>query len=248
MKFKIKALAAALTLAMAGQAFAVAPTDNPTIVLHMSGSSALQNAASMVAESLFQPGQVVELWDGDGSTAAGTKGSNQRAYIGVVKTGSLVDGTLVPSSIAGKEVMIYYRAQGGSVYGVVPVALGSSIAFLDKTTCSSTSVENNPLTGIPVYSCTGTTNAVTEGGISDVDPTTNNAPINSASVAGVLTFPRLTSTQLANLNSHVVLAQVFGVPVNGTAAQGSLHPATTPMLNHTIPQASGLLGGTVTDW
>ncbi len=246
---KLKALAAACTLAFAGQAFAaVSPSDNPTIVLHMSGSSALQNAASMIAESLFQSGQVIELWDGDGSTSAGTKGSNQRAYIGYVKTGTLIDGTAVPSSIAGKEVLVYYRAQGGSVYGVVPVAEAQSIAFLDKTTCSSASVKLNPLTNIPVYSCTGTTNAVTEAGISDVDPATNNAPINSASVAGVLTFPALTATQLLNLNSSVVLAQVFGIPVNGTSGQGSLHPATAPMLNLSTAQASGLMGGTVNDW
>ncbi len=252
MKLKMKALAAACTLALAGQAYAaVSPTDTPAVVLHMSGSSALQNAVSMVAESLFTSGNVIELWDGDG-TSAGTKGSNQRAYLGIVKTGTLPDGYTVPSSIAGKEVLVYYRAQGGSVYGVVPVALGSSIAFLDKSTCGSSSVKTNSLTGIPVYSCTGTTNAVTEAGISDVDPATNNAPINLASVAGVPTFPPLNATQLASLHSSTVLAQVFGVPVNGTAAQGSLapvdgthHPA---MLNLSSAQVGGLMGGTISDW
>ena len=115
---KLKALAAVCALAFTGQAFAaVAPADatNTTIIpatmqLRMSGSSALQNATSMVAEHLFVTGQVIELWDGDG-TAAGTKGSNQRAYVGVSKTGTLPDGTAVPSSIAGKEVVIYYRAK-----------------------------------------------------------------------------------------------------------------------------------------
>jgi hypothetical protein len=249
MKFKLKALAAACTMAFASHSFAaVLPTDTPAVVLHMSGSSALQNAASMIAEHLFQSGQVIEMWDGDGSTSAGTKGSNQRAYIGYVKTGTLPDGTAVPSSIAGKEVLVYYRAQGGSVYGVVPVAEAQSIAFLNPATCSASAVKTNSLTGIPVYSCTGTTNAVTDAGISDVDPATNNAPINSASVAGVLTFPALTAAQLANLNSTSVLAQVFGIPVNGTSTQGSLHPATAPMLNLTSAQAAGLMGGTVTDW
>ena len=45
------------------------------------------------------------------------------------------------------------------MYGVVPVALYSSIAFLNQATCGATSVKTNTLTGIPVYSCTGTANA-----------------------------------------------------------------------------------------
>ena len=248
---KLKALVAACTLAFAGQAFGatVTPTDTPAVTLYMSGSSALQNGVSMVAEHMFQTG-FIELWDGDG-TSAGTKGSNQRAYIGYAKTTALPDGSTLPSTLAGKEIMVYYRAQGGSVYGVAPVARASAVAFLKPSTCATTSIKTNSLTGAPVYSCvlaTATQSVVPDAGISDVDPAVNNAPINLASVAGVPVFPTVTAAELAHLTSTSVLAQVFGIIVNGPSSSGSLHPATAGMLNLSSAQASGLMGGSVNDW
>ena len=265
MKFKIKALAAAFALAAAGQSFAaVSPTDTPAVTLYMSGSSALQNATSMVAEYLFDTtAGVIELWDGDG-TSAGTKGSNYRAYLGYIKNvTNLADGTPIPTSIRGKEVLVHYRAKGGSVYGVTPVALANegnplgTIAFLNPASCGSSSVKTNPLTGIAVYSCTGTLNHATEAGISDVDPAMLNAPINQASAAGVPAFPSasdpskpwiLSDTEIASLTPTAVVDQVFAIIVNGTGAQGSLHPATPGMLTLSKPQVAGLMGGAISDW
>lgn len=266
MKFKFKALAAACTLAFAGQSFAaVAPTDVPAVTLYMSGSSALQNATSMVAEYLFDTtAGVIELWDSTDGTAANTKGSSYRAYLGYIKNvANLPDGTPIPTTIRGKEVLVHYRAAGGSVYGVTPVALANegnplgTIAFLTPASCGSSPVKTNPLTGIAVYACTGTANHATEAGISDVDPAMLNAPINQASAAGVPAFPSasdptkpwiLNSTELASLTPTAVVDQVFGIIVNGTSVQGSLHPATPGMLTLSSAQVAGLMGGTISDW
>ncbi len=255
MNMKMKALVVACSMALAGQAMALTPavvaadaTAGTLVTLKLSGSSALQNAISEVSEDLCQSGTIDEFWDGTSTTASG---SNFRAVACTAKTaGSVVPGLVIPTSIAGKPVLIYDTALGGSIYGVNPVATGSLVGFLDYTgtSCGSASVTTNSLTHEPVWSCTGSVNTATDAGISDVEPATLEAPVNLTVVAGVPVFSALTSTQLASLKVSTVVGQVFGVTVNGTTAMGSASPATAPMLAMTKAQVAAIMSGTTTDW
>jgi len=252
MNMKMKTLVVVCAMAFAGQAMALTPavvaadaTAGSLVTLKLSGSSALQNAISEVSEDLCAAGTIDEFWDGTTTTASG---SNYRAVACTAKASGTVAGVTIPTSIAGKPLLIYDTAKGGSIYGVNPVATGSAVGFVDYTTCGSASVTTNSLTHEPVWSCTGSLNTATDAGISDVEPATLESSVNLTVVAGVPVFSALTSTQLASLKSSAVVGQVFGVTVNGTAAMGSASPATAAMLSMTKAQVAAIMSGTTTDW
>lgn len=243
---KLKSLVAACAFAFAGQAFALAPTVTPDVTLFISGSSALQNAFGEVSVDMFQNGTAGsatatdEFFDGTATTASG---SNFRAYFGVMKAAAPV-----PTALQGKKVLIYNTAKGGSIYGVNPVALSTTVARLDITTCGTAAVTTDAKTLKPVWSCTGSVTAVPDGGISDVEPATLESAANIARIAGAIPADiggPLSTAQMASLSGSAIVGQVFAIIVN--AATGP-KPATTAMVNMSKAQVAAIMSGTITDW
>jgi ABC-type phosphate transport system substrate-binding protein len=236
---KLKTLAAACAMAFAGQAFALSPVTYPvtaaTQQIFFAGSSALQNALGETAQDLFVNGAAGsstatdEFFDG---TATKASGSNFRAYYGVLKS-------------TGAKAVIYHTAKGGSIYGVNPVALGTTVARLDLTTCGTASITTDSKTSLPVWSCTGSVLAVPDAGISDVEPAVLEQPANITKIAGVIPADiggPLTTAQLGNLASTVAVGQVFGVVVNTSVA------STSKIANLSKAQVAALFTGTIADW
>jgi hypothetical protein len=250
MKMKMKSLALACALACASQAYALTPSTTPDVAMFMSGSSALQNAVNQISSDLFVAGTVNVFFDG---SATVPNGSSYRAYFGTMRTGTTSTGLPIPASLAGKKVLIYNTAAGGSIKGVNPVALAQAVTRLDISTCvlSSPAVIDT-FTGTTVYTCPGTvTTAVPDAGVSDVEPALNvgiNLTINPATALTTRTptATALNAAQFANLTAISAMGTPMGIVVNGSTGPS---PATAAMLTLSKAQASALMSGTsVYDW
>jgi hypothetical protein len=244
MKMKLKSITIACALACASQAYALTPSTTPDVTLYISGSSALQNAVSQITNDLYVAGTVDAFYDGTGAVPSG---SSYRAYFGTMKTGTTSAGVVIPASLAGKKVLIYNTAAGGSIKGVNPVALGQAVTRLDATSCvASSPAVTDSVTGAAVWSCPGTvTTAVPDAGVSDVEPallTGINLTINAATALTTRTptATALTPAQRANLVTATALGQPMGVIVTSNA--------TAAMQNLSKAQVASLMNGTVYDW
>ena len=158
---KLQTLTAACTLAFAGQAFALSPANTPDVTLFISGSSALQLVIGQLANGMMQPGTLDVYYD------AASNGSNSRAYFGTMNTDASI-----PAALQGKKVLLINRAQGGSIYGVNPVAQATALSRLDVSTasCGTAATGKDATTGAPLWTCSGTVSTVPDGGVSDVEP------------------------------------------------------------------------------
>ena len=226
MKFKMKAIAAACACVFASQAYAVAPTPAQaaasTVKLFVSGSSALQSTLGQIANGLFTAGTVSVFFDGTATTASG---KNYRAYAG---TFSAAAG----ATLSGKTGVIYETGVGGSINGVVPVALATTVGKIDLTTCGAAAVGTDTITTAPLWSCTGSVLSVPDAGVSDVEPALFSG-IN-VPAGGTAASPAV----VAALTTTSSLAQPMGIIVT----------PNTAITNLTKAQVVGLMGGLSTDW
>ncbi len=230
MNFKLKAITAVCALAFAGQALAVGPTPSQAnasmVKLFISGSSALQNTIGQVANGLFTVGTMSVFFDG-AATATGASGKNYRAYAG---TFSAAAG----ATLSGKTGVVFETGAGGSIVGVVPVALATAVARLDlglDTNCTAQTA-NDTVTGAPLYSCVPTVTAVPDAGVSDVEPalfTSLNVP-----AGGTAASPAV----VAALTTQSSLAQPMGIVVT----------PNTGITNLTKAQVTALMNSLSTDW
>src|SRR5262245_12199087 len=112
-------ISAAIVAALGcGQAMALAPTATFDVVLVVSGSSAiksgLENELSRVGSTICQTGN-------------GTTTSTYGKYSAAVTSGPTPDinGYTCTTNAAifgsAKNILIYYRAEGGSVFGLTPL-------------------------------------------------------------------------------------------------------------------------------
>ncbi len=225
---KLQTLTAACALAVAGQAFALAPTTTPDVTLFISGSSALQLVIGQLANGMMQAGTLDVYYD------SASNGSNSRAYFGTMKTDSSI-----PTALQGKKVLIINRAQGGSIYGVNPVAQATALSHLDvsASSCGTAATGTDATTGAPLWTCSGTVSTVPDGGVSDVEPAMFqgiNLPSGWAAAGA----------SLNNLSVHSTLAAPFAIILTN-----NLKPY---LPNITKMQAASLLGaqinGTYQDW
>lgn len=225
---KLQTLTAACALAFAGQAFALSPSTTPDVTLFISGSSALQLVIGQLANGMMQPGTLDVYYD------AASNGSNSRAYFGTMKTDASI-----PAALQGKKVLLINRAQGGSIYGVNPVAQATPLSRLDvsASSCGTAATGTDATTGAPLWKCSGTVSTVPDGGVSDVEPAMFqgiNLP-SGWSAAGA---------SLSNLTVGSTLAAPFAIILTN-----NLKPY---LPNITKLQAASLLGaqinGTYQDW
>jgi ABC-type phosphate transport system substrate-binding protein len=227
---KLKAIAAVCALAFAGQAFAAGPTASAAagsaVSLYISGASALQGTIGQIANGLFTTGSISVFYDG-AATATGSSGKNYRAYAGTLNS--------TAGAAAGKTAVIYNTAAGGSIKGVVNVALATPVTriLLADATCVLQTATDSVIAGAPLYSCTGTdATAIPDAGVSDTEPALFvgvNVP------AGT---PSATPAVVNALTAVSSLAQPMSIVV-------TLNSGIT---NLTKPQVTALLDATTTDW
>jgi len=236
------AVAAVLALGAAGSASAV-PTQgaaaSTTNVLYVSGSSAAKSGVLGAIEADFCGGISNSLvFSSTGDTNFFAVSCTPATSTGVTNA----NGTNV--------FTIYYRDEGGSVTGALPLVSGSAIAQLDLTqtaTCSGNTctiaVGGTTASNGTTDSFTGTTNHQSGLGITDVEPAAligDNYP----SAYSVSKYGSASASQLAGLTATGIFQQVFGIFINKTGlnlnSQGSICL--------TSAQVSNLLSGNITDW
>lgn len=164
----------ALSIGMPPLAVALPPTPPPQIELHISGSTAqdeaLENLLRLMsgipgAPNLCEPG-TLDVYRGT------LHGTSNRAYY--CRTSAAVSGLA-----AGRRLAIY-KSSGGSGEGVTPVSAGKSLPFLDlaRLGASAACLEGRavrPTSDFAPYrehtGCDGQgTSAVPRAGLSDVNP------------------------------------------------------------------------------
>jgi hypothetical protein len=239
------AIALALGTGMAAQgAHAAAATPDQclaaTNVLYIAGSSAAQQA--------FATALVADLFDANGETTlspttSATFNGNFKAYCGFAKAGNTAN------IATGAVVNVYYRAEGGSVVGALPIAANKPVKFLDLagTGCN---VAAPAVTGLSknVGTTDGWTGCVSthavEMGITDLEPSVFTGA-NYPTAYSTTVFGHATATQLGALAPTPLFQQVFGLFVNtNTLNSGS----TGQAIDLTQETAAAILAGTYTDW
>jgi ABC-type phosphate transport system substrate-binding protein len=240
-------IAAAVALALGGASMAQAQTPaTPTQCaaaynyLYVAGSSAAQPAfASALANDLF---------DSNGETTISATGGNGnfKAYCGFAKAGN---GAGVPT---GSVVTLYYRAEGGSVTGALPIASGQPIMQLNlqTTACQVAGPVVNG-TSATVGTVDGWTGCVTkhavEMGVTDVDPpqfTPSSGNYPTAYSSTVFGSANLATYNFAGQTR--LFQQVFGLYVNSQTINGATSPGATIALNREAGAA--IFAGNYTDW
>lgn len=224
---KLKTLASAIAvagvLASAQNAFAVlTPSSTPNLTLYVSGASAQDQQFRRLFANLCDP-------------ASGANGNDQLIYMsrGTGIPNSAQQGFMCRMSSArvpglpaspGIVVAVYKRSEGGSGFGVGPVASGEAIDFLNPTTCEAaagaTLTENSVVYNI-FRNCTGNVERVPNAGISDVEPKIfkgvnlidPDIPENADIDPGDPGTVALTAAQLNSLVVRPLNVTTFGVPV-----------------------------------
>ncbi len=220
---KVAAAVAAILSAGAVHAqTAITPTNAQNgVPLYIAGSSAAKNAILAVLETGSNLGTPVFCSGSSGySVFSSTPDPNFFAV-----SCAPVAGTGIPGANGTTVYTVWYRAEGGSVTGALPIITGSSINQLTlntnvaATSTGYTVTVGGNATGNGVDdSFTNVFKAPVQLGITDVEPgalVKNNYP----SAYSTAAFGKASSSQLSNLglsDGQVIFDQVFGVFVNTT--------------------------------
>ena len=256
MNFKITAAVAA-ALACSAPAFALDLTNtiNSTVQLTASGASASRDAfLVMMANTVCQAGTF------DMYRASPTVGQDFRAY-----SCRIVNDATAFGAAANQTATVFYRSEGGSAFGAVPVATGVQVLRLNvDTSCTATATLSVP--GVPVavavhdcalpaldYQLATDTSASADQNlvkrsvdlsVSDLEPkffAGANYP-SSGVFAGVPAGSRQGLLNALNPAAQVGFGQVFGVLVNnvatGAAGNGSAAATASPFNGQTNPVLS----------
>lgn len=212
---KLNKLTAAVAVASAFAAFnasaLVVGVDTPDIVINMSGATASDIGFSGVFEGLCVAGTLTSYTDrcngtetaGNLATCAATGGKVPGAgYSGYFCE---IPAANIGLTGANRKVLVRKRSEGGSGWGVQPVADAALISFmkLDSSNCQPTAADPS------VYKCDRlqTENLRTDAGISDEEPSlfkTPNVP------AG---FSSISNTQISALDSAPIAVLTYGIPL-----------------------------------
>jgi hypothetical protein len=207
----MKIAAALAAVCAGGSAYALPPDTAHQINLVVAGASAQRNTFQQEFTAICQAG-TLDLYQ-----ANPTANQDFRAYSCTLNAAGL------PASIAGRTAVVYYRSEGGSVYGVGPLAknvqvkrllLNSSCTRATPPAFGSCSVTGYNLTTDGVASG-NLTNSVVDLGVSDVEPTRfvgENWPAAGTSVLG----SQPNNTQFGTVSSQTATGTVFGILVNAS--------------------------------
>lgn len=250
---KLAAAIAAVLSSSAGlaqNAISPASAAAPHTAYYIAGSSAAKNAIIDVVESSVC-GSVYSVF-------SSTPDPNFFAVSCAAPANSLL-----PNANGTNIFTIWYRAEGGSVTGALPVITGVS---LNQLNLNSSATVANPSGGFTV---TIGGNA-TGNGLDDSFSNVNEAPVmlgitdvepgqlihdNYPSAYSTTVYGKATSAQLQGLKHTAIFDQVFGIFINPTAAGfstaekasiGQAAPAAS--LSLSTQQIGDLLQGKTTDW
>jgi hypothetical protein len=233
------AAAVAVALGAASAAQAAGTCAAPDYALYVAGSSAAKPAfQTALANDLFSSESSYSSTNGDFEAFCGPISST-----GATKTG------LTSGSVA----IIFYRAEGGSVVGALPIVSGNAVKFLDLSG-SGCNVTNPTTTGSS--SANGTTDTwggcVTshgvELGVTDLEPSVFLASAKNYPTAySTSVFGTASPAQLASLASTSIplFQQVFGIFVNTSGINGGSVGQAINLSKETVAQ---ILTGNYSDW
>ena len=193
-----------------GAAHALPPTATYDIQLVVAGSSVHRNMLQDIFTSICQA-STLNLYQ-----ASPTANQDFRAYSCALTFSGL------PASIGGRNAILYYRSEGGSVYGVGPLAKNVPIKRLVVnsmcTAATPPAFGNCPVSGYNGWTDTAfggsnLVNSLVDLGVSDVEPSRfagENWPASGTSVLG----SQPSAAQLNALSSQTAMGTVFGVLVH----------------------------------
>jgi hypothetical protein len=228
-------IAAAVAAVLAsGTALATAPSPAaaaaPSVGLYIAGSSAAKNAVLAAIETTIC-GNSYSLFSSTGDT-------NFFAVSCTPASG------VTPGSNGTSIFTIWYRDEGGSVVGALPLVSGSQINQLSLAGASGSGPTNytvavagsSGINGIDDSFASGVFKAPVQFGITDVEPAAlvkdNYPTAYKTSVYG-----KATPAQLAALNATTLFDQVFGIFVNTNSTAFS---STEAQNQGTSPGKNGL--------
>jgi hypothetical protein len=230
----------------------IAQAANPVASLVIAGSSSMLGEFDYYIKNVLCGG-----FSGLGNTLVVRSSGNRNFFayscfttlnIPATSNGSLQFPQIPSPSL----ITIYYRAEGDSIVGVLPIVTGKQIKRLNLSdpSCTSSGVNGTcAVTGVaatngPNDSWAGAVvNDTVQLGVSDVEPsllTGLNYPANYA----VSIFGSASRSQLAALQTFKMFQQVFGVAVNTSG----LSLATPGVVNLTKQSFANILFGRYTDW
>jgi hypothetical protein len=203
-------IAAAIAAVCAGDsAYALPPTATYDIELVVAGASAQRDTFRQEFAAICQAATL------NNYQAQSTPSVDFRAYSCTLNTSGL------PASIAGRNAIVYYRSEGGSVYGVGPLAKNQQVKrLLVNGSCSvatQPAFGNCPVTGYALstdlFTSGNLTNSLVDLGVSDVEPRRfvgeNWPPVSALG-------PQPTNTQFSSVNSQTATGTVFGILANSS--------------------------------
>jgi ABC-type phosphate transport system substrate-binding protein len=245
------AVAAAVT---SGYAFAAAPSISTaagaTNTLVMAGSSAAAPAVASFIENTLCGGTANTLLVTSAAPSGGTGSKNFLAYSCNTAV-QIVDPNGGPTINSGSLVTIYYRTEGGSVVGALPIAANHTVLRLNlaNSSCSGAGLTATcTVSGLTATSGTqdSWTGAVTPDfvqlGVTDVEPAQLTGKDYPTSYS-VSAFGTATTAQMQTLSQSAVplFQQVFGLVVNTSGQSFS-------SVNLTKEAAANILLGKYTNW
>jgi ABC-type phosphate transport system substrate-binding protein len=235
-------IAAAVALAIGGHSAAQAAQ---TPAACAAAGATLYVAGSSAAQPSFGTALAADLFDAGGETVISATGGNGnfKAYCGAAKAGN---GAGVPT---GTIVTVYYRGEGGSVVGVLPIVSGKPVKQLDlsQPSCQIAGpvVNGTSATVGTTDAWSGcVTNHVVEMGVSDLEPTVFTSP-NYPSAYSTTVFGTASKAQLAALVPVPLFQQVFGLFVNTSGINGG---ASGQAIDLTRETAANILEGNYVNW
>jgi hypothetical protein len=243
------AVAIAAVLA-AGSAGATQPTPAqaaaPTVGLFVAGSSAAKNAVLGALES--------GICGGSYSLFSSTGNTN---FFAVSCTPAASTG--LPAANGSNVFTIWYRDEGGSVVGALPLVSGAQINQLNLSSATGSAgsysvavTGTSGTNGIDDSFGGGVSKQPVQFGITDVEPAaliSDNYPkAYSSSVYG-----KASPSQLANLSATTLFDQVFGIFVNTnssafSAAEKAGQGTASGTLNLPKETITNILQGGITNW
>lgn len=235
----VAAVAAAMT---SGYASAAVPTlaqaNAPTAALVMAGSSAAAAGVGTAIEN--------DLCGGAANTLIAKSAGGSGNFLAF----SCFTATAITGIPANTLVTIYYRTEGGSVVGALPVVSNKQIKRLNLGDTTNCSVSGNAATCTVngTTSTSGTTDNWTGAvvadtvqlGVTDVEPgqlTNADYPSNYSAAA----FGTATPAQLKALTTSRLYGQIFGLVVNKSGQSFS-------SVNLSKESAANILLGNFSDW
>jgi hypothetical protein len=233
-------IAAAVAVAIGGHSAAQAA---PTVAQCAAATAKLYVAGSSAAQPSFATALANDLFDAGGETTISGTNGNFKAYCGAAKAGN---GAGVAT---GAIATVYYRGEGGSVVGALPIVSGKPVKMLDisPTGCQIAA---------PVTTGTSATVGTTDGwggcvtthavemGVTDLEPTVF-VPPNYPSAYSATVFGSASAAGLAGLTSTPLFAQVFGIYVNTSGINGG---AVGQAINLSRETVANILAGNYINW